>query len=103
MTPHITAPRSRIYEWYFERRSCPKCGELLSAPAYSEFLKHNNVRHTWLCNKCDYEFETLIWLNIPPRNALTAIRQTPSLASSSARRRATTGNPCGRGDCQIGK
>jgi hypothetical protein len=44
-----------------------KCGELLSTPAYSEFLKRNNVRHTWACNKCDYEFETLIWLNIPPR------------------------------------
>jgi hypothetical protein len=33
---------------------------------YSEFLKRHNVRHTWMCNKCDYEFETLIWLNIPP-------------------------------------
>jgi len=36
------------------------------APAYSEFLKRDNVRHTWMCDKCDYEFETLIWLNIPP-------------------------------------
>jgi hypothetical protein len=40
--------------------------ELVSAPAYSEFLKRDNVRHTWICTKCDYEFETLIWLNIPP-------------------------------------
>jgi rubredoxin len=55
-----------MYEWYFGQCSCPKCGELLSAPEYSEFLRHNNVRHTWTCNKCDYVFETLIWLNIPP-------------------------------------
>ncbi len=49
--------------WRITERAC---GELLSAPAYSEFLKRYNVRHTWMCNKCDYEFETLIWLNIPP-------------------------------------
>lgn len=65
MRPRISVPRSLIYEWYFARCSCPKCGELLNAPAYSEFLKRDNVRHTWICNKCDYEFETLIWLNIP--------------------------------------
>ena len=66
MTARVTAPKSHIYELYFGRSSCPKCDELLSAPAYSEFLKRNNVRHTWICTKCDYEFETLIWLNIPP-------------------------------------
>ena len=66
MRPRISVPRSLIYEWYFGQCSCPKCGELLNAPAYSEFLKRDNVRHTWICNKCDYEFETLIWLNIPP-------------------------------------
>jgi len=66
MKPRISAPRSRIYAWYFARCCCPKCGELLNAPDYSEFLKQNNVRHTWTCNKCDYVFETLVWLNIPP-------------------------------------
>ena len=67
MTRRITAPKSRVYEMYFALCPCPKCGELLSTPAYSEFLKRNNVRHTWACNNCDYEFETLIWLNLPPR------------------------------------
>jgi transcription elongation factor Elf1 len=66
MTLRITAPRSHVYEWYFRRCACPKCGELLNVPAYSEFLKRYNVRHTWICNICDYEFETLVWLNIPP-------------------------------------
>jgi len=66
MTRRIIAPRSRIYERYFARCPCPKCGEVLSAPAFSEFLKHNNVRHTWMCDKCDHEFETLTWLNTPP-------------------------------------
>jgi hypothetical protein len=66
MTRRITAPKSRVYETYFARCPCPKCGELLNAPAYSEFLKYNNARHTRMCDKCDYGFETLIWLNIPP-------------------------------------
>jgi len=66
MAPHITVPKSHIYEWLIGRCTCPKCGELLSTPAYLEFLKHYNVRHTWMCNKCDCEFETLRWLNIPP-------------------------------------
>jgi hypothetical protein len=43
-----------------------KCGEFLSAPAYSEFFKGCNIRHTWMCKKCDYEFETLIRVNVPP-------------------------------------
>jgi len=67
MRPRISVPRSHIYECYFGRCSCPKCGESLTAPAYSEFLKSNSVRHTWICKKRDHEFETLIWLNIPPR------------------------------------
>jgi ribosomal protein L37AE/L43A len=66
MPLRISVPKSKIYELYIGRYSCPKCGESLSAPAYSELLKRNSVRHTWMCNKCDYEFETLIWLNIPP-------------------------------------
>jgi rubredoxin len=66
MAPHITVPKSPIYEWLVGRCSCPKCGEFLSAPAYSEFLKGYNIRHTWMCKKCDYEFETLARVNIPP-------------------------------------
>jgi len=66
MAPRISAPRSRIYEIYFAQCPWPKCGEVLSAPAYSEFLQYKNVRHTWMCDKCNDEFETLIWLNLPP-------------------------------------
>jgi hypothetical protein len=43
-----------------------KMRRIAERPAYSEFLKRYNVRHTWICNKCDYEFETLVWLNMPP-------------------------------------
>jgi hypothetical protein len=46
MPLRISVPKSHIYEWYIGGCSCPKCGELLSAPAYSEFLKRNNVRHS---------------------------------------------------------
>jgi len=75
MAPRISVPRSHIYEWYVGQCSCPKCGELLGAPAYSEFLKRNNVRHTWACNKCDYEFETLIWLNVPPGGSWALVKR----------------------------
>jgi hypothetical protein len=74
MSPSVTAPRSHIYEWYFGRCPCPKCGESLAAAEYSEFLKHNHVRHTWRCDKCDYVFETLFWLNIPAARPDSAMR-----------------------------
>jgi uncharacterized protein with PIN domain len=66
MAIRVTLPRTHIYESHSGGAFCPECGELLSDPAHSEFLKHNNVRHTWVCHKCDYQFETLIWLNTPP-------------------------------------
>jgi hypothetical protein len=60
MTRRVTVPTSYIHERYLGRPSCPKCGELLMAPEYSECLDRNDVRHVWMCDKCDYGFETLI-------------------------------------------
>jgi hypothetical protein len=93
MTPHIAVPRSYIYEWYIGRCSCPKCCELLTAPAYSEFLKGNNIRHTWMCNKCDYEFETLIWFNIPPGDPCGRANPRPGTnLKNSAKKTGSYGN-----------
>ena len=44
----------------------PKMWRITEHASIFEILKHYNVRHTWMCNKCDCEFETLRWLNIPP-------------------------------------
>jgi hypothetical protein len=63
MTLRVTVPTSYIHERYLGRPSCPKCGELLMAPEYSECLSRNDVRHAWVCDKCDYGFQTLINLS----------------------------------------
>ena len=36
----VTVPTNYIHEKYLGRPSCPKCGELLMAPEYSECLDH---------------------------------------------------------------
>jgi hypothetical protein len=61
MTLRVTVPTSYIHERYLGRPSCPKCGELLMAPEYSECLDGNDVRHVWMC------VETLIRFNVPLR------------------------------------
>jgi hypothetical protein len=67
MTLRVAVPTSYIHERYFGRPSCPKCGELLMAPEYSECLNRNDIRHGWICDKCDYGFQTLIRFNVPPK------------------------------------
>jgi hypothetical protein len=33
------------------------------APKYSERIKGDDIRHFWMCDRCDYQFETLIRFN----------------------------------------
>ena len=62
MTPHTAVPMSYAHERYLGRPSCPKCGELIMAPDFSEYLKNEaSIRH-WSCDGCEYEFKTLIKL-----------------------------------------
>jgi ribosomal protein L37AE/L43A len=42
---------------------CAQCGEPLIAPAWSEQLSERRVRYAWECSTCDYEFETVVYLN----------------------------------------
>jgi len=60
MTPHVAIPMSYVHERYFGRPSCPKCGELMLAPEYSEYRHGDDIRHLWACDGCEYQFETLI-------------------------------------------
>ncbi len=60
MALHVAVPMRYLHERYFGRPSCAKCGELMMAPESSEHLNGNNIRHIWLCDGCDYRFETLI-------------------------------------------
>jgi len=60
MTLHTAVPMSYAHERYLGRPSCPKCGELIMAPDFSEYLKNEaSIRH-WSCDGCEYEFKTLI-------------------------------------------
>ena len=60
MTLNVAVPMSYVHERYFGRPSCAKCGELVMAPEFSEYLSVYDVRHMWVCDGCDYRFETLI-------------------------------------------
>ncbi len=37
---------------------CAKCGEMLIAPDWSEFVSERLVVNLWSCTKCDDRFET---------------------------------------------
>jgi hypothetical protein len=60
MTLHIAVPMSHVHERYFWRPSCPKCGKSMMAPESSEYLSVYDIRDIWVCDGCDYHFETLI-------------------------------------------
>jgi hypothetical protein len=54
----------------------------------SEYLGGRNVRHKWVCDGCNYRFETLIRFNVPgardgvaPRSA--SLSPTRMMAGSS--------------------
>jgi len=38
--------------------TCAKCGELLIAPEWSEFVSERLVVNLWSCTKCGDRFET---------------------------------------------
>jgi len=42
--------------------SCPKCNDLLFAPAASEFISKTQVRHAWSCDACGHQFTTSVRL-----------------------------------------
>jgi predicted RNA-binding Zn-ribbon protein involved in translation (DUF1610 family) len=53
-------PMRFIHESCHGRSSCPKCGEAMIAPETSKYLSQWKIGHIWVCEECDYEFETLI-------------------------------------------
>jgi ribosomal protein L37AE/L43A len=41
---------------------CAKCGEMLVAPDWSEFVSERLVVNLWSCTKCGDRFETMAWM-----------------------------------------
>jgi hypothetical protein len=35
----------------------------MMAPEFSEYLSGDDIRHGWVCDECDYQFETLVTFN----------------------------------------
>ena len=59
MTLHTeTAARARLVT--YNKNTCPQCSEWLLAPDWSEYLNDRCVRHTWSCETCSYQFETVV-------------------------------------------
>jgi len=44
----------------FGRSFCPKCNDMLLAPAASEFVTESLIRHFWSCDTCSHEFQTSV-------------------------------------------
>jgi len=60
MTPQVFMPMRFLHESYAGRPSCPRCGELMTAPELSEVRGAVEIRHFWQCDGCDNQFSTLI-------------------------------------------
>lgn len=59
MTLQIPMRMRYLHERYFGRPSCPRCGELMMAPEYTE-CRSKAIRHFWMCDRCDNRFESMI-------------------------------------------
>jgi primosomal protein N' len=39
--------------------ACIRCNERLIAPKWSEYVSEHHVRHSWFCESCGHQLETL--------------------------------------------
>ena len=39
--------------------ACARCNYILIAPNWSEYVNEHHVRHSWPCESCGHQFETL--------------------------------------------
>jgi RNase P subunit RPR2 len=46
------------------RSFCPRCDDVMVAPARSQHVKESVVRHWWHCESCGHQFRTSVRLSI---------------------------------------
>jgi RNase P subunit RPR2 len=46
------------------RSFCPRCDDVMVAPARSQHVKEDVVRHWWRCESCGHQFRTSVRLSI---------------------------------------
>lgn len=59
---HATVPAFSMEPYTFVRSFCPQCNDLMVAPAMSQFVSEDVVRHMWACEACGHEFRTTVRL-----------------------------------------
>ena len=47
----------------YARSFCPRCDDVMVAPARSQHVKEDVVRHTWRCESCGHQFRTSVRLS----------------------------------------
>ena len=45
---------------------CPRCNDLLIAPAWSGYVSEYKIRHFWYCENCSHEVEMVLHLSTNP-------------------------------------
>jgi ribosomal protein L37AE/L43A len=63
MTGHAETHATAVTTRRFALPACPKCNDLLFAPAAAEFVSKSRVRHIWSCDTCGHEFTTSVRLS----------------------------------------
>jgi transcription elongation factor Elf1 len=48
----------------YARSFCPRCDDVMVAPARSQHVKETVVRHHWRCESCGHQFRTSVRLSI---------------------------------------
>jgi transcription elongation factor Elf1 len=47
----------------YARSFCPRCDDVMVAPARSQHVKETVIRHTWRCESCGHQFRTSVRLS----------------------------------------
>jgi RNase P subunit RPR2 len=47
----------------YARSFCPRCDDVMVAPARSQHVKEDVIRHHWRCESCGHQFRTSVRLS----------------------------------------
>jgi hypothetical protein len=59
--------------------TCTRCKDTLIAPHRSQYVSECHVQHSWCCDRCCHQFETLDE-TIPPTSSAARFRPLPLVA-----------------------
>jgi transcription elongation factor Elf1 len=62
MKSPATSPAFSARTNEFARSFCPRCDDVMVAPAHSQHVKEDVVRHWWHCDSCGHQFRTSVRL-----------------------------------------